>query len=127
MVIATHTGVTLAPASNSAGRRRLEAAQRSGGTQQQQQKKEVDGAQDGTAAAGGTIAQGGGEQLQGRRGLWGSFAFLPGWGVEIRAGVGGVTSGLSWVQLLGVGLPVLQVVLLWRVVGLLVAMASLGS
>jgi hypothetical protein len=64
------------------------------------------------------------------RGLFGAFAaFLPGWGLNIRAAAGGGAAGgegvgVSWVQLLGVGLSVLQVVMLWRVMQGVAALSS---
>lgn len=60
--------------------------------------------------------------LQRMRGLWGAFAgYLPGWGVGVSSGVG---SQVSWVQLLGVGLSVLQLVLLWRLMQGVAALSS---
>jgi hypothetical protein len=75
---------------------------------------------------GDTAAQDGGVgSLQRVRGLWGAFAaYLPGWGTKIRADGGGEGAGVSWVQLLAVGLSVLQLVLLWR---LMQGMAALSS
>jgi hypothetical protein len=79
-----------------------------------------------TPAAGGDTAApvGGADGKQSKLGLLGACApYLPGWGIEIRA-AGVVGAGVSWVQLLGVGLSVLQVLLLWRVVGLLMVLGS---